>query len=155
MVKKHLRLWSHSKLCHLPFISWKLKVLYWVSDPWPAIKMLASELLTKLTNLSYLLFLSCTVITVHWLALPFLCMQRLILLEDRGAWSGSLLYVPIFLKETLCLCILRSTWSWRRQIVTFGKLPQFPVLSCQKANGITLGRASLHKCTFEMHKNTF
>lgn len=56
-----------------------------MSDPWPAIKMLASEILTKLTNLSYLLFLSCTVITAHWPALPFLCKQRLILLKDRGA----------------------------------------------------------------------
>lgn len=56
-----------------------------MSDPWPAIKMLASEILTKLTDLSYLFFLSCTVITAHWPALPFLCKQRLILLKDRGA----------------------------------------------------------------------
>lgn len=27
-------------------------------DPWPTIEILASEILTKLTNLSYLLFLS-------------------------------------------------------------------------------------------------
>lgn len=56
-----------------------------MSDPWPAIKMLASEILTKLSNLSYLLFLSCTVITARWPALSFLCKQRLILLKDRGA----------------------------------------------------------------------
>lgn len=77
-----------------------------MSDPWPAIKMLASEILTKLTNLSYLFFLSCTVITAHWPALTFLCKQRLILLKDRGACNSSLFYVPLFLKETLSLCIL-------------------------------------------------
>lgn len=155
VVKKHLRLRSHSKLCHLPFISWKFKVLHCMSDPWPAIKMLASEILTKLTNFSYLLFLSCTVITAHWPALPFLCKQRLILLKDRGAWSSYLLYVPLFLKETLPLCILSYTYSWRRQIITFGKLPTVPCAVLSAADAITVGRTSLHKYTFGMHKNIF
>lgn len=106
-----------------PFISWKFK---WMSDPWPAIKMLASEILTKLTNLSYLLFLSCTVITAHRPALPFLCKQGLILLKDRGAWSSLFFYVPLFLKETLSFHVLGYAYSWRRQIITFGKLPTVP-----------------------------
>lgn len=78
-----------------------------MSDPWPAIKMLAGEILTKLSNLSYLLFLSCTVITAHWPALSFLCKQRLILLKDRGASSSSLL-CPSFSK--------RSTFSLHSQL---------------------------------------
>lgn len=53
--KKCLRLRSHSKLGHLPFISWKFRLSCWVLDPWPAIEISASEILTKLTNLSYLL----------------------------------------------------------------------------------------------------
>lgn len=41
--------------------------------PWPTIKILASEILTKLTNLSYVLLLSQAVIAACHPALPFPC----------------------------------------------------------------------------------
>lgn len=53
-------------------------------DPWPAIEILASEILTKSTNLFYL-FLTQAVIAARWPTWSFLCMQSLILVKDTGA----------------------------------------------------------------------
>lgn len=56
-------------------------------------------------------------------------MQSLILVKDTGTWSRKedcFQCVPRILEESLSLFILIDIHNWKRQIITFGKLPAVP-----------------------------